>query len=656
MKRYVWLLLLVVALGACSNQETQEDIMDKFVAAWNDKDFAEMYTYISKETKEEIDKENFVKRYQTIYEAIKAENLTVEAVDVSEEDKDEKAPRPYKVTMNTIAGEVIFNGDASLVEEKTEEGDTWKVKWDSSFIFPKLDDGETIRVISEEPMRGEILDRNEQGLAINAAVDEVGIVPGKMDDDTIAEVSELIDVSKVEIETALDAEWVTDETFVPITKLKPGEDEMAEELVESAGVMTQKTTSRFYPLAEKAAHLTGYIREVNDEDLDELPSGEYGNGSVVGSSGLENIYEEKLHGTRGWKIYIPESGEIIAEKEKEDGEDVITTIDADFQKKMFKEMDGDSGAGVALHPKTGETLGLVSTPAYNPNYFVFGWPEGEFEKANDDPRSPFSAKFNKRYAPGSTIKPITASIALNNGSLKAGEKKTIEGRSWQPDASWGGYEVTRVSDRLTEVNLADALLTSDNIYFAQAALDTGKANFTEGLHKFGFEEKIPYEFPINKSKIANDGLDKDILLADTGYGQGQMLMSPVHLAAAFTSFLNDGDMLAPTLEYQEEPRAVWQEEVTPAEDTAIISEGLRRIVENEQGSAYNPVRENLTIAGKTGTAELKSSREEKNGKENGWFVAYDYEDEDLLIVMMIEDISNRGGSGYTVNKVKKLFD
>lgn len=655
MKRYLFLFLLVV-LGACSSGTTQEEVMDGFVAAWNDQDFAEMYTYLSEETRDEIDKERFVERHQMIYEGINAENLTVEVGDISEGDKDEEVPYPYRVSMETIAGEVSFEGDAQFVEEKTEDGDTWKVNWDSSFIFPELDDDETIRVTSEEPVRGEILDRNQEGLAINVSVQEVGVVPGKMDEDTVAEVSKLTDVSAEEIETALDAGWVTDDSFVPLTKLEPGEDDLAEKLLESAGVLTRETKSRYYPLAEKAAHLTGYIRKVNAEDLDELPSNEYGIGSEVGSTGLESVYEEKLHGSKGWRIFIPESEEIIAEKEKEDGEDLVTTIDAEFQERMFKEMTGDSGAGVALHPKTGETLGLVSTPAYNPNYFVFGWPEGEFEKANKDSESPFSAKFNKRYAPGSTIKPLTASIALNNGSLDAEEKKIIEGSSWQPNASWGGYEVTRVSDRLSEVNLADALLTSDNIYFAQAALDTGKEAFTEGLRNFGFEEEVPYEFPINGSEIANDGLDEDILLADTGYGQGQLLMSPVHLAATFTPFLNDGDMLAPTLEYQEEPREVWQQKVTPAEDTKIITEGLRRIVENEQGSAYEPVMEDLTIAGKTGTAELKTSQEEENGMENGWFVAYDYVDEDMLISMMIEDIGDRGGSGYTVEKVKNLFD
>ncbi|MFB5661154.1 penicillin-binding transpeptidase domain-containing protein [Alteribacillus sp. HJP-4] len=654
MKKLI-LPFLLIGLAACSSGPTQEEVMDEFVTAWNEQDFQTVYTYLSEESKENLNRKSFVDRYETIYEGVEAEELSVQAGD-PDEDADDEDPYPYSVAMETVAGEVAFDGEAELVKQETEEGNTWKVNWDSSFIFPELGEDESVRVASEEPVRGEILDRDREQLAMNSPVDEVGVVPGQLEDSSIGELAENLDMSEEEIEEALDAGWVTDESFVPLTVLEPGEDELVEEVTTIAGVTTQETTSRYYPLAEKAAHLTGYIRSVNADDLEELPDGEYSGSSMVGSTGLESVYEEKLRGTMGWRVFIPESDETIAEKEVENGTDVITTIDAEFQENMYDELKEDTGAGVALQPQTGETIGIVSTPAYNPNNFIFGWPDGEFEEANENEDAPFSAKFNNRYAPGSTIKPISASIALQDGSLDAEEAKTIEGRSWQPNESWGGYEVTRVSERLSEVNLEDALISSDNIYFTRAALDTGNEAFTEGLRSFGFEEDVPYEFPVSASTIANDGLDEEILLADTAYGQGQMMMSPVHLAVAYTPFLNDGNMLAPTLERKDDPGDVWREEIVPPEDTEIITAGLRGIVENERGSAYEPVRDELTIAGKTGTAELKQSQDDEDGSENGWFVAYDYENEDMLISMMIEDVKGRGGSAYTVEKVKNLFE
>lgn len=293
--------------------------------------------------------------------------------------------------------------------------------------------------------------------------------------------------------------------------------------------------------------MTGYVRAITAEELKKKKEGTYSDTSNIGIAGLENVYEGKLRGTTGWKIYVPQTGEVIAEKKAKDGEDLHLTIDIKTQTKLYDELKDDSGAAVALQPKTGETLALVSAPSYDPNGFIFGWSDKEWKKLNKDKNNPFSAKFNKTYAPGSTIKPIAAAIGIKNGTLKADEKKTIKGKEWQKDSSWGGYSVTRVSERLQQVDLENALIMSDNIYFAQNALDMGADTFTKGLKTFGFSEDVPYEFPIQKSSIANDKLDSDILLADTGYGQGQMQMSPLHLATAYTPFVDNGDLVKPTL-------------------------------------------------------------------------------------------------------------
>jgi penicillin-binding protein 3 len=209
---------------------------------------------------------------------------------------------------------------------------------------------------------------------------------------------------------------------------------------------------------------------------------------------------------------------------------------------------------------------------------------------------------------------------------------------------------------LSDVDLENALITSDNIYFAMTAVDTGAENFKKGLESFGFDEELDYAFPTKASSISNDGLNSETLLADSGYGQGQVLMSPLHLAAAYTPFLNEGNLIKPTLLKSKaaEP-TVWHEDVLPAEGANAITEGLRGVVEDERGSAHRPAVDGLTIAGKTGTAELKQSKDDENGKENGWFVAYDYDNQDMLISMMIEDVKNKGGSHYTVEKVKNVF-
>lgn len=588
-------------------------------------------------------------------------NLKVTAGEVDKDDQDNKTMKhiPYKVSMNTNAGKVSFKNTAVLKLEKTDDEESWNIDWDPSFIFKQLADDKTVQIMSIEPKRYQIYDENGKGLAVNTDVPEIGIVPGELGDKkekVIKELAKKLDLTEDDIKKKLDQGWVKDDSFVPLKKVKPDQEKLVSEATSLQGVTRTNVSSRYYPYGEKTAHLTGYVRAITAEELKKKKEGTYSDTSNIGIAGLENVYEDKLRGTTGWKIYVPQTGEVIAEKKAKDGEDLHLTIDIKTQTKLYDELKDDSGAAVALQPKTGETLALVSAPSYDPNGFIFGWSDKEWKKLNKDKNNPFSAKFNKTYAPGSTIKPIAAAIGIKNGTLKADEKKTIKGKEWQKDSSWGGYSVTRVSERLQQVDLENALITSDNIYFAQNALDMGADTFTKGLKTFGFSEDVPYEFPIQKSSIANDKLDSDILLADTGYGQGQMQMSPLHLATAYTPFVDNGDLVKPTLIKKDSQTAdVWHKQVVTKEGAADITKGLKGVVEDERGSAYQPVVKGITVVRKTGTAELKTSKDDKDGTENGWFVGYDYKNKDLLVAMMIQNVQDRGGSHYVVEKAKKQF-
>lgn len=663
-KRIVHLFMaagFLLLAGACSNEPTAKESMDQYVDKWNKQNFEEMYEQLSSKAQKSISKDDFIERNTSIYEQIGVSDLKVSAVDEDEEGKNKEKKDsetiPYKVSMNTLAGPVSFEGKAKLVKEEKDGETSWKINWNPSFIFSQLKEGETIRITASEPARGNIYDRNGKALATNATVPEIGVVPGELGDDkdgVLKKLANMLDMEKKDIEKQLSAGWVKDDSFVPLKKVKPENTDLLKKATSLPGVLKQDTQSRYYPFGEKAAHLTGYIRPITEEELKQ-DKGSYSEHSLMGIVGLEHVYEKQLRGEIGWTISVPESGATIASKDAKDGTDIHTTIDIKKQEELYSQLKDDSGTAVALQPQTGETLALVSAPSYDPNGFLFGWKKGEWEKLNKDKEAPFTSKFNKTYAPGSTIKPITASIGLKNGAIKTDEAKKIVGKEWQKDSSWGGYKVTRVSDQLSEVNLENALITSDNIYFAQTALDTGSDKFTEGLKSFGFEEKLGYEFPTKASSISNDGIDSEILLADSGYGQGQMLMSPIHLAASYTPFLNNGDLIKPYLIKKDgDEKEIWHKNVVPADGAETITKGLRGVVEDPRGSAYKPVVKGLSIAGKTGTAELKTKKDEK-GKENGWFTAYDYKNKDLLITMMIQDVSDRGGSSYVVNKVKNVF-
>ncbi|KKI93939.1 hypothetical protein WQ54_02530 [Bacillus sp. SA1-12] len=657
------LLFTIFIVNACTEAPTASERFSAYIKLWNDQKFSEMYEMLTTNTKEKISKEDFVTRYKDIYDGISAKNIKVTFSPPSEEEmKDDQREMvyPFALSMDTLAGNITFEQDVQLQKEKGEKGENWFISWTPAMIFPQLEEGEKIRVSSTPAVRGQIFDQNDKGLAVNGIAYEIGIVPGEILDnrnEVLANVSKLLDLSIVEIEDKLNQAWVKPDLFVPLKKIDPANVKLFDQLLAIPSVQKKNVESRLYPLGEAAAHLTGYIGNITAEQLDELKDNGYSSNSMIGKTGLEQVYEDRLKGENGYKIYIDGTEKIIAEKQPVNGEDIKLTIYNDLQKALYEQLKGEAGTAVALHPTTGETLAMVSSPSYNPNEFIYGISQEKYANLANNPLNPLMARFNKGFSPGSSLKPLTAAIGLETGKLKQSDTKTIKGTTWQKDKSWGNYFVKRVSSKVEKVNLEKALIYSDNIFFAQLALDIGPDELANGLKKFGFEEEIDFPFPTNVSTIANDGLSNEQLLADSGYGQGQIQMSPLHLAAVYTTFVNNGNMIKPYLEKKPEAKAtIWKEHLVSPEHVEILFHHLEQVVQNPNGTAYEPRLQGQKLAGKTGTAELKQSKDDQKGNENGWFVAVNSNEPQLLIAMMVEDVKAKGGSHHVVPKVKEVFN
>jgi cell division protein FtsI/penicillin-binding protein 2 len=223
------------------------------------------------------------------------------------------------------------------------------------------------------------------------------------------------------------------------------------------------------------------------------------------------------------------------------------------------------------------------------------------------------------------------------------------------DASWGKYYVTRDKDVPAE-NLRDALVYSDNIFLAQEALDMGKDTFYSGASAFGFGEALPIPYPFPAASLANHGIVSEIQLADSAYGQGEVQMSPLHVAIAYMAFLNKGDIIAPVLLKDDSSGkgTPWKQAVIGPDTAEIIRQDLIEAVRDPDGFAHGAFIPGMTIAGKTGTAELKQKKGE-DGKENGWFAVFNAGNPQLLLTMMVEDVKGHGGSGYVVAKARKIL-
>ncbi|WP_367593499.1 penicillin-binding transpeptidase domain-containing protein [Heyndrickxia camelliae] len=660
----VMLLLAIGLLSACQKDVSPNERLKEYVQLWNKGNFKKMYiNYLSSSSKEEYKTADFVDRYPKVYKDLEVDNLKISYKPLKEDDykKKDKVNIPVQVSFNTFAGPVKYSTKVLLTKEEKDKKSNWYINWNPALILPGLAKGDKIVPTTEDPKRGEIRDRSGQGLAVNGTVYQIGVTPGKMggnESEVKAQLAKLLGLSVEEIDQKLNASWVKPDLFVPIKKIATNNQSVLEKLYKLPGVDKQNTTGRVYPFGAATAHLIGYIGPISAEELKEESGKGYTANSVIGKRGLEQLYEDRLRGIAGGKITIQKADgtvKVIAQKEVQNGENINITIDAKLQEKIYNQMKGSAGTAAAIQPTTGEVLSLVSSPSFDPNDFVLGMSNSEYNKLEKDPMQPLINRFALSYAPGSSIKPITAAIALQNGTLKPNSTKTINGKSWGKGGSWGDYKVSRVHVENGPVSLSDAMMYSDNIYFAQTALDMGGDKFVKGLKDFGFGEQLPFDYPLKKSQISSDGtLNKEILLADSGYGQGQVQMNILHLADTYTAFINNGNIVKPTIKMNDKNAGVWKENVISPENAKTVASLLRKVVADPRGTGHGADLPNIALAGKTGTAELKSSKKEK-GKENGLFVAYDQNKKDVLVAVLIEGVEKGGGSHLVVQKVANIF-
>lgn len=634
-------VIVAVVLFFLLSGNNNESTLKNFYAQISEKKYEDMYNSLSSESQKSYDQQTFVERNQNIYEGIEASDFQIEVTDETDNEL------TYNVKMNTIAGEVTFENKTTI-----EDG---KIVWDDSFIFPDLTQNDRVRVSEDEAIRGQILDRSGKMLAGQGEAYSVGLVRGKLNgENDYDQLAELLGLTKESIQKTMSASWIQDDSFVPLTTIPSTDTQLENQLLQIPGVQLNTVEVRTYPYGEVTSHLTGYMQQVTAEDLEKHQGEGYTETSMIGRSGIEAAYEKQLKGTNGATISIvDENGSTkstVATQEKQDGQDITLTIDIDLQRDLYNAFDEDQSASVAMNPTNGEVLALVSTPSFDSNDFIYGFSTEEWDDLNNDEDQPLTNRFRATWVPGSTMKAITAAIGLETDSLDASKDFGAE-MKWQKDSSWGDYFVTTLHAPNPN-NLRNALIYSDNVYFAKAALEIGKDNLEKGYKSLMIGEDIPFELALTKSQYTSDSFDDEILIADSGYGQGQILMNPVQMTSIYSSFMNDGKMMTPHVVKSTET-SVWAEPFSK-ETTDEIKSDLIQVVEDNNGTAHALNNSQYQLAAKTGTGEIKDSQDDTTGTELGWLsVASTDSSKPIVITTMVEDVKGRGGSNYVVNGVKQ---
>lgn len=663
----------VVSATADPNEPRQDPkpFLDNYVQLLNAYNFGACYALLAPDTQEAITLVDFTQRYQNIFDGIDFQGLTISYGDLTVE----AGKRYLQSATLTYSSALLdeFTQDVVFSLDYSDNDSTFYLNWTPAMIFTDLTSSTEVKLRTLRPARGEILDSEHNAYAINSYAESVYVQPSKIEDTsyTVTALASILGMTTVDVEKALSSSAAVKYDSAVIKAYPPGgiseATESALTTLPGVGVdRTSMTPIRYYPNGSFFAHSMGYTSAITAEELSKLDSSRYDISSYVGRTGLEAAYEDILCGTKGYSLDIYASDgqrlSTVARKEKVDGLDLEVTLDYDLQcraEEMLEQLkeEGNAGAAVVLEPTTGEVLAISSFPDFDPNLFVLNSdPKTLASYVAADSNSPlYNRAVQGSYIPGSTVKPLIAAMALDDDVVDENYEFTGEiiKKQWTPKGYWPYPPITRVSNYSGPVNMSNAITKSDNIYFADVALKAGWEKLEPFLKMIGFDERIPFDLRVSKPGYLNsDNYENMQLLAATGYGQGELIISPLQMACIFSSLANNGDVMTPRLvratrrmegtDYavvDEYSGSVWKENIISDHALSTIVPMLRRVV--EEGSGRKIHINGLTICGKTGTAEIGSDKT----REIAWMIAFvENADYNRLVCVTLELPANYKGT------------
>lgn len=507
--------------------------------------------------------------------------------------------------------------------------------------------------------RGIIYDRNGQIIAENLPGYSVSLLSPSVDSlkSALRSLSQVVEIDSAQQALALrrfraartrPAVIFNDASFQVVSVLE-------ERRAEFPGLIIQSAPKRYYPDGPAVAALVGFTGEVSDEDLTKERYAGYKAGQLVGRGGLEQQYEKALRAREGSRFVevdarnrVVRDAGVRAEVQPEAPPPLRTTIDIDLQ-RYAHEYFGDSlrGAVVALEPQTGGVLALYSAPSYDINKFTGGIAPAFYKSLLDDPHRPmFNRALAGTYAPASTWKLATAVLGMEMGLVN------IDTRMPQPCT--GGYYYGRVfkcwdKKGHGDITLAQAIAKSCDVYFYQLGLRIGLTNLLAGGVKLGFGERTAIDLPSERKPTwpattayfdrtyGARGWNKSVVLS-LSIGQANNAQTPLSMARFYTALATDGKAATPHI-VAREPERKQIIDLKPAQ-LRDIQMALADVV--SRGTAAGAQIQGLTIAGKTGTAQVNGQ------KDNAWFVGYAPADAPRIVVAIIIE---EGLHGSTAAKV-----
>ena len=545
---------------------------------------------------------------------------------------------------------------------------------------------ENNRIVSRTiyPTRGLIYDTHDKLLVENIASSQLNLVPERSTD-TLKKIKEIADLLNLEKSFLLDIYEKQIKKprypFQPITLAKSLNDEQIALFSVSSekfkGFSVETGLVRSVVNKQSLAHVLGYMGYSESNDVNK--SSNFISGNQIGISGIEKTYHDQLSGKVGTRIEEKDvSGKfvrVLSENNAESGKDLKLSIDLDLQNFLIPFFEGQKGALVALEPKTGLIKALISSPAYDPNIFNSSSSLAEIQSIFSDDEGPlFNRATMGNYPPASTIKPILGLAALDEGIVDWNTIIQDDGEFYvegdpRPYRGWK-------EDGHGKVDLEKAIVESSDVYFYSTAYDLTIKRLEPFLKKFGFGAKTNIDAEESNGLVPNEKWKLGYIgefwfkgdSINLGIGQGYMLSTPIQISQSIAVIANRGEIIKPRLveEIDESPtelESLGKINLKDETNWEKIEKSMIEVINAPNGTANNIKDSRYVIAGKTGTAQIKSYedqeyediRENPFFRDHALFVGYaPIPDPELLILVIIEN--GESGSRVAAPIAKAGFD
>lgn len=556
-------------------------------------------------------------------------------------------------------------------------------------LYSTLSQQNLLSVAPIDPSRGLIYDRNGVLLAGNMPVFSLEVSPSKVHNlkQTLAALNELIPLSPADLQ-AFYKQLGEGRQFgsIPL-RVKLTDQEIATFAVNQyqfPGIFIQAHMVRYYPFGAVMEPVLGYVGRINAKELAQVNPANYSATNYYGKAGIEKYYETMLHGTVGiQQVETDVNGRIIRSNQSKPaiaGNNLYLSIDSKFEVAIAKILGNNAGAVIAIDPRNGQVLALVSTPGFDPNQFVTGISEKAYSALANDPSHPmYNRAINGQFAPGSTVKPFYALEGLQTGMIAPSTQFFDPGWYKLPDSEHVFHNWVRKG--FGWVNVETAIIQSCDTFFYDLAYKMGVHKLGDVLTQFGFGQATHIDTygeslglvptPMWKLRVHHQPWYPGDTVV-TGIGQGYLLVTPLQLAHAVVTLVNHGQALQPTLLLKTEtPQgALTQTQAIPQAVVNfsqhyydLVLKAMREVVSDPRGTAYAAgLGAPYTFGGKSGTAQvfgLKGNETDNSNllplklRDDSWFEAFAPAQNPTIVVVVFME---HGGEGHSVMLARQVLD